>query len=199
VQPVAPQDYPWYMTNNRWRSVDAHFHDLAGRVLQSVLPIKAAKNSFITDYNLSEVWLPRMHDQKLLTLRWHSFSWWGREGIAICFAYKGSQKFLSDWLQPIGGVIPTLHDEKSLTLRWRSSCHGCIHNMQSFHLPQSIIHIVLAAFLAFSFTFFLITTLFLNNTWIHIITMSKIPCLLVNARHQLQDRSISCSCLQNEC
>jgi hypothetical protein len=31
-------------------------------------------------------------------------------------------------------------------------------------LAQFIIHVVLAAFLAFSFTFFLITTLFFNNT-----------------------------------
>ena len=93
------------MTNNLWRSVDAHFHDGAWKVLQSVLPIKAATNSFMTEYTLSEVWFPRTHDQTLLTLRWRSFSRWGREGIAICFAYKGSQKFLYDWLQPIGGVI----------------------------------------------------------------------------------------------
>jgi len=49
--------------------------------------------------------LPMIHDQQLLTLRWRSFSWWGREGIAICFAYNGSQKVLYDWLQPISGVI----------------------------------------------------------------------------------------------
>jgi len=59
----------------------------------------------MTDCSLSEVWFPRTHDQKSLTLRWCSFSWWGREGIAICFAYKGRQKYLYDWLQPIGGVI----------------------------------------------------------------------------------------------
>jgi len=93
------------MTNNYWRSVDAHFRDGAGRVLQFVLRIKAANNSFMTDYNLSEAWFPRTHDQKSLTLRWRSFSWWGWEGIAICFANKGSQRFLYDWLQPIGGVI----------------------------------------------------------------------------------------------
>jgi len=105
VQPVAPPDYPWYMTNNCWRSIDAHFHDGAGRVLYSVLPIKAARNSFMTDYDLSEMWFPRTHDEKSLTLRWRSFSWWGKEGIAICCAYKGSQQFLYDWLQPIRGVI----------------------------------------------------------------------------------------------
>jgi len=64
---------------------------LAPWQLQSVLPTKAAKNTSMTDYNLWEVWFPRTHDQKSLTLRWRSFSWWGREGTAICFAYKGSQ------------------------------------------------------------------------------------------------------------
>jgi hypothetical protein len=58
-----PPDYPWYMTNNRWCCVDAPFHDGAGMVLLSVLPIKAAKNSVVTDYNLSEVLFPRTHDQ----------------------------------------------------------------------------------------------------------------------------------------
>jgi len=134
------------MTKNRWRSVDAHFHDGAGRVLQSVLPIKAANNYFMTDYNLSEAWFRRTHDQKSLTLRWRSFSWWGREGIAICFAYKGRQKFLYDWLQPIGGVIsqdawPTIVDPLlTLILPWlypqyaiiqfgtlhHSHCFGCL-------------------------------------------------------------------------
>jgi len=98
-------DFPRRMTKNCLLSVDAHFHDGAGRVLQSVLPIKAGKKHFMTYYNLSEVWFPKMHDQQLLTLRWRSFSWWGREGIAICFAYKGRQKFLYDYVQPIGGVI----------------------------------------------------------------------------------------------
>jgi len=35
-------------------------------------------------------------------LHWHSFSCWG---IGICFANKGSQDILYDWLQPIRGVI----------------------------------------------------------------------------------------------
>jgi len=85
---------PGRMNKNRWRSVDAHLHDGACRVLQSVWPIKGAKNSFMTEYTLWEVSFPNTHDQKLLTICWHSFSRWGREGIAICFAYKGSNKFL---------------------------------------------------------------------------------------------------------
>jgi len=93
------------MTKNRWRSIDADFHDGAGRVLQSFFPRKAAKNSYVSDCNLLAVWLPRTHDHKSLTLCWRSFSRWGRDGIAICLAYKGGQKFLYDWLQPIGSVI----------------------------------------------------------------------------------------------
>jgi len=215
----------------------------------------------MTYYNLSGVWFPKMHDQKSLTLRWCSCSWWGREGIAICIAYKGRQKYLDDWVQPIKGVIsldawrkmvdapltlifimgqggycnlfcryrqrkitlclttayrrcdflrcmtknrwrsidahfhdgagrvlqsvlpiqaskktfmtkynlsevwfPRTHDQNSLTLRWRSFCHGSIHNISSINLAQSIIHNVLAAFLGFSFTFFLITTLCFDKT-----------------------------------
>jgi len=93
------------MIKNRSRCVDAHFHDRAGRVLLYVLPIKAAKYSVVTNYNLSEVWLRRTHDNKSLTLHSHSFSWWGREGIAFCFACNGGQEVLCDWLQPSGGVI----------------------------------------------------------------------------------------------
>ena len=47
------------------------------------------------------------------------------EGIAICFAYKGSQKFVYDWLHPIGGVIsqdawPKSCDEPVETIDWLS-------------------------------------------------------------------------------
>ena len=66
-------DFQGCMTKNHWSSVDAHFHAGAGRVLLSVLPTEAAKNSFVTAYNLSEVWFPTMHDQQSLTLCWHSF------------------------------------------------------------------------------------------------------------------------------
>jgi len=90
-------DFPVHMTKYRWHSVDAHFHDGAGRVLQSVWPITAANNAFMTDYNISEKWFPRTHDQPSLTLRWRSFSWWGREGIAICFPIKAAKNpFMSN-------------------------------------------------------------------------------------------------------
>jgi len=57
-------DFPWRMTNNRWRSIDAHFHGGAGRILQSFLRIKVIEKSFMTDYNLLKVWFRMTHDQK---------------------------------------------------------------------------------------------------------------------------------------
>jgi len=152
------------MTKNQWRSVDTHFHDGAGRVLKSVLPIKAAKNCFMTDSNLLVVWFPRTHDQKSLTLCWHLFSRWGREHVVIIWPIKAANTWIIYNNKRINFKLPDLYDLQLLMLRWHSFCHGCIHNMQSFNLAQSIMHIVLAAFLAFSFTFFLITTLFFNNT-----------------------------------
>jgi len=68
-----PTDYPRYMTTNCWHSVNAHFHDGAGSILLSLLPIKAANTSFMTIHNLSPPRLPIIHDQEWLTLRWRSF------------------------------------------------------------------------------------------------------------------------------
>ena len=74
-------------------------------ISRTYVPIKDATSFFMDVCDQAPLILPKMHDQIALTLRGHSFSWWGREGIAMCFAYKRSQKFLYDWLQPIGGVI----------------------------------------------------------------------------------------------
>jgi len=247
--------------NTHWHSVDAHFEDGAGSISLSLLPIKAVNNQDMTMCNLLPPRLHMIYYQQSLTFRWRLFSWWGMEGIVICFANNGSQKFLYHSTHPIGGVIsqdawpkivdapmtlismmghggycnlcclkrqpkiplwlitpfrrshfprhmtkncwhsvdahfhygagrvllcvlrikaakncfmteynlsevwfPRTHEQKSLNLRWRSFCHGCSHTMQSFILAQSMIHLVLATFLAFSYTFFLITTLSFNNT-----------------------------------
>jgi len=110
-------DYPGRVTRNSWRHVDTTFHDGAGRVLQSVLPTKADKILHITECKQSAVWLPMKHDQKLLTLCWSWFSGWGREGIAICFAYKDSQKFRDD---SVHMWLPRTHEPKVFTLWWVS-------------------------------------------------------------------------------
>jgi len=88
-----PPDYPRFVTNNRWRSIDTHLQDVAGSVWQSVWSIKAANNSFVTACNLLAVWIPRMHNQKLLILCWRSFSRCARESLASIFTNKCSQYF----------------------------------------------------------------------------------------------------------
>jgi hypothetical protein len=147
----------------------------------------------MTDCNLSAVWFRRMHDQQSLTLSWHSFSRWGRERVVIILPIKVANTWNMYNNKQINFKLTDLYDLQLLMLRWRSLCHGFIHNMQSFNLVQSISYIVLAAFLAFTFTFFLITTLFFNHRWIYTIIISKIPFLSVNACHQLQDRSMHSS------
>jgi len=75
---------------------------------------KAAKNSFMTDYNLLEVWFPRTHDQKSLTLRWRSFAWWAGRVLLSCFCLWWRLEVLWDWLKPIGGCYCQTHDQKSV-------------------------------------------------------------------------------------
>jgi len=52
----------------------AHIQDGVGRVSHSVSRIDAAGDAFVTVYNVSADWSPRMGDQKLLTLCWRSSS-----------------------------------------------------------------------------------------------------------------------------
>ena len=68
-----PADYPRYMTKNFWHSVDSHFHDGAGSVVLSLLPVKPANTSFMTIGNLLPPRLSKIHDQESLMLRWRSF------------------------------------------------------------------------------------------------------------------------------
>ena len=69
----CPPDYPTYRTKNRWRSVDAHFPDVAGSVSHSLFSIQAANTSFMTICNWLPTRLPKIHDQGSSTLRWRSF------------------------------------------------------------------------------------------------------------------------------
>jgi len=46
-----------------------------------------------------------MEGQQLLTLRWRSFSWSGREHFTFSFAYRGSQYFVNNYVQPIANKI----------------------------------------------------------------------------------------------
>jgi len=98
-------DYPWWKAKNNWCSVKAQFHDGAGRMWLSLLPIEAAYTPFITGCNQSPLTLPKMQDPQLLTLCWCSFWEWGREHVAHPFAFKGGHSIISEWPQPIATQI----------------------------------------------------------------------------------------------
>jgi len=83
--------YRRWRTNNRWRSVDAHFQDGVGSVSLSCFVIKAANTMFMAMCNLSPPWLPEIHDQQSLTLRWRSFSGYCRARVCVHFDHYGGQ------------------------------------------------------------------------------------------------------------
>jgi len=57
-----PADEPRFMTNNRWRSVDAHFQDVVGHLLVFILITKAAKTSKLNcNLPMSKIYNYRYH------------------------------------------------------------------------------------------------------------------------------------------
>ena len=61
-------DYPQCETKNQWCSVDAHFQNGVGSVLELILHIKAANTWFITVCHQLPFRLPKMYKQQLLVL-----------------------------------------------------------------------------------------------------------------------------------
>jgi len=84
-------NYCTYESGNHWRSVDAHFQDGAGSLIQIFLIWKAANTSFMNGYNQSALRLPKMHCQKLLMFRWSSFSEGGSDRVVYSFAKQNHQ------------------------------------------------------------------------------------------------------------
>jgi hypothetical protein len=82
-------DKPWHIVEYCWRSGDAHFQMGAVTVLHTFLLVKAANTPFIPVCNSSQLRLRKMQNQKLLTLLWCSFSWWGIDSTDIAFASNG--------------------------------------------------------------------------------------------------------------
>jgi len=78
-------NYRPYITSNCSRSIDAHTPNRAMTVLLFLLPIQAAHTSIMPNSDQSTVQLPNLHNLKVLTLRWGSFSEWGDDRIAVSF------------------------------------------------------------------------------------------------------------------
>jgi len=71
---------------NCWRSIDAHFQNVAVTVSLSLLAIKAANTLIMDNSEQIASQLSHLQVQKLLTFRWHSFSEWGCYLVAFSFA-----------------------------------------------------------------------------------------------------------------
>jgi len=108
------------MTKHCWHSLDGHFQDGAGRILQSVLPVKVAKNSFMTDCNQSAVRFPKTHDQQLFTLCWCSLSRSGRECVIKTMPIKVDNTSIMYNNKRINYILPDCNDLQLLTLCRRS-------------------------------------------------------------------------------
>jgi len=90
---------------NCWCSVDAHFQNGAVTVSFTLLPRNVDSTLVMDSSDRVTFQLQYIHDQKLLTLHWCSFSVWGRERDAIVFDLKGSQYPVYEWLQPIATKV----------------------------------------------------------------------------------------------
>jgi hypothetical protein len=121
---------PSGQANNHWHSVDAYCQERAESISHSLFPTKTANTSFIAIRILSYHVLPKIQNQQLSTLRWCSFSCWGREGIAICLAYEGGQWFHMMACNHSEVWLPRRHDQYMLMLccgrfsRWGRECVG---------------------------------------------------------------------------
>jgi len=68
---TARFDIPWIMSHDCWHSIDAHFHDGAGSVSLSFLPMKDGNTSIMCIPYQIVFLLPDLQNQKSLPLCWH--------------------------------------------------------------------------------------------------------------------------------
>ena len=135
-------DYQWWMAKNGWRSVDAHLHDGAGKVPQSLFPIMAANTMIMHSNNQIACELPDLQDQKLMTLCGRSYSEWGLECVATSFAHKDSQYHIYEWPQPIATQIT--NDARStivdtlltILFRMRQGAYGSLFCLKGQPIPH---------------------------------------------------------------
>jgi len=134
-------DCPWWKAKICWHSVDARSHDGAGNVALSLFPIKVSNTMSMNSNNQIASELPDLQDQKLLTLRWCSYSEWGREPVALSSAWKASQYHIYEWRQPITTQItndarPKLVDAPlMLIFRMGQGVYGSLICLRSQPIP----------------------------------------------------------------
>jgi len=86
-----PNGLTTYQTKNRWRSIDAHFQNVAVTVSISLLPIKAANTLVMDNSEQLSLQLTYLWHKISLTLRWRSVSECGCYHAVVSFDNKGCQ------------------------------------------------------------------------------------------------------------
>jgi len=80
-----------FKIKNCWRSIDAHFQNMAVTLLISLLPTKAAHTLVMDNSKQIGFQLTYLPQKISLTLRWRSVSECGCYRAAVSFAYNGCQ------------------------------------------------------------------------------------------------------------
>ena len=83
-------------------------------------PTKAANTPFMIAHSYKQLWLPMIQNQTSLTLRWRSFSWWGRGmSLSLCPTKAANTSFMTAHSH-LQLWLPMMQNQKSLTLCWHS-------------------------------------------------------------------------------
>ena len=90
LQPYTYNYHTYAYKAERWRTCP---YNGAGSVVLTLLAINDANTLIMCIHYQVAFVLPDIQDQKSLTLRWRSFSTWGRERVAFFLPYMGCQNF----------------------------------------------------------------------------------------------------------
>jgi len=131
---------PWSKAQDRRHSVDTHFHDGAGSVSPSFLPIKDGYTSIRCNHYQIAFLLPDLPDHKLLTLHWCGFSRWTRS-VSLSFLHiKVVNTVVMYNHSKITSELQDQQDLQSLTLCWRSFSKWGRERVSSFFAYKGLQH-----------------------------------------------------------
>ena len=120
--PVSAQcrDYPICKTKTCWHSIDIDFDDGVTLMPCTALPEKAATTLYMNCCHNVTLWLHRMQDQKLLMLRWRSFSGLGGHRPLLFLPLKEANTSIMHVCNKSPPRLPTMQSQESLMLPWHS-------------------------------------------------------------------------------
>jgi len=152
---AQPLPFPRCKARSCWDSVDAHFQDIVVMMSQPFPRRKVADSSMIVQCRHTAFALSMMQGQKLLRLRWRSYSEHSPDVVAtmVCLERWATVRL---WVKDVAkpSEFPMMQCQKLLTLRWRSflggssvtvccaftykGCHNYDYGSMPLHIPAMI-------------------------------------------------------------